>query len=160
MTKPIPDGFHSITPTLTVRGAASAIEFYKEAFGAQEIRRFLGLDGKSIMHAEIKIGDSRIMLSDESPQMKCLSPQSVGGATGGIFLYVENADDVFNKAVSAGGKITMPIEDAFWGDRCGGIEDPFGHKWMIATHKKDMTLEEMQKAGQEFMESMKQQAKV
>ena len=108
------------------------------------------------MHAEIKIGDSRIMLSDESPQMKCLSPQSVGGATGGIFLYVENADDVFNKAVSTGGKITMPIDDTFWGDRCGGIEDPFGHKRMIATHKKDMTVEEMQKAGQEFMESMKQ----
>lgn len=157
MTKAIPDGHHSVTPILTVRGAAGAIEFYKEAFGAQEITRFLGPDGKSIMHAAIKIGDSRIMLHDESPQMRSLSPQSVGGATGGIFLYVENADDVFNKAVSAGGKVTMPIMDQFWGDRCGGIEDPFGHRWMIATHKKDMSPEEMRKAGQEFMESMKHQ---
>jgi uncharacterized glyoxalase superfamily protein PhnB len=118
--------------------------------------RFPGPDGKSIMHAELKIGDSRIMLADESPQMKCLSPQSTGAATGGIYLYVADADDVFNKTVSTGGKITMPISDAFWGDRCGGIEDPFGHRWMIATHKKDVTLEEMQKASLEFCESMKQ----
>ena len=123
MTKPIPDGYDSVTPTLTVRGAANAIEFYKKAFGAQEIMRFPAPDGKSIIHAEIKIGNSRIMLTDESPQMKCLSPQSVGGATSGIFLYVENSDDVFNRAVSAGGKVTMPITDSFWGDRCGGIED-------------------------------------
>ncbi len=154
MAKPIPDGYHSVTPTLTVRGAANAIEFYKKAFGAQETMRFLGPDGKSIMHAEIKIGNSRIMLADESPQMKCLSPQSVGGATSGIFLYVENSDDVFNRAVSAGGKVTMPIADAFWGDRCGGIEDPFGHRWMIATHKRDMTPEEMHKAGLEFFKNM------
>jgi len=159
MTKPIPEGYHSVTPTLTVRGAANAIEFYKKAFGAQEVNRFPAPDG-SIMHAEIKIGDSRIMLNDESPQMNCVSPQSVGGATSGIFLYVENADAVFDKAVSAGGKVTMPIADAFWGDRAGGIEDPFGHKWMIATHKKDMTPQEMQKASQEFMESMKQKVKV
>jgi PhnB protein len=154
MAKPIPDGYHSVTPTLTVRGAANAIEFYKKAFGAQETMRFLGPDGKSIMHAEIKIGNSRIMLADESPQMKCLSPQSVGGATSGIFLYVENSDDVFNRAVSAGGKVTMPIADAFWGDRCGGIEDPFGHRWMIATHKRDMTPEETHKAGLEFFKNM------
>ena len=154
MTKPIPDGYHSVTPTLTVRGAADAIEFYKKAFGAQEIMRFPGLDGKTIMHAEIKIGDSRIMLSDEIPQMNCLSPQSVGGASSGIFLYVENADATFNKAVSAGAKITMPIMDAFWGDRCGVIEDPFGHRWTIATHARDLTVEEMMKAGAEAMKSM------
>ena len=154
MTKPIPDGYHSVTPTLTVRGAADAIEFYKKAFGAQEIMRFPGLDGKTIMHAEIKIGDSRIMLSDEIPQMNCLSPQSVGGASSGIFLYVENADATFNKAVSAGAKITMPIMDAFWGDRCGVIEDPFGHKWTIATHARDLSFEEMMKAGAEAMKSM------
>ena len=156
MTKPIPDGYHSVTPTLTVRGAASAIEFYKKAFGAQEMMRFLGPDGKSIMHAEIKIGDSKIMLGEENPSMKCLSPQSTGAASSGIYLYVENADAMFGKAVSAGAKTTMPMADMFWGDRCGGIEDPFGHKWMIATHKKDMTPEEMHKAGLEFMESMKQ----
>ena len=124
MTKPIPDGYNSVTPILTVRGAANAIEFYKKAFAAQEIMRFPGLDGKTIMHAELKIGNSKIMLSDEIPQMNCLSPQSVGGASSGIFLYVEDADSVFNKAVSSGAKITMPIMDAFWGDRCGQIEDP------------------------------------
>ena len=104
MTKPIPEGYHTITPTLTVRGAANAIEFYKKAFGAQEMNRFLGLDGKSIRHAEIKIGDSRMMLNDEQPQMGALSPQSVGGPSSGIFLYVENTDEVYNKAISAGAK--------------------------------------------------------
>ncbi len=156
LVKSIPKGYHSVTPTLTVRGAASAIEFYKKAFGAKEIMRFPSPDGKTIMHAEITIEDSRIMLNDESPQMKCLSPQSVGGASSGIFLYVKNADDVFNKAVSAGAKVTMPIMDAFWGDRCGGIEDPFGHKWTISTHKKDMSSKEIAKAGEEFMKSMKE----
>ncbi len=155
MVKPIPDGYHSVTMTLTVRSAAAAIEFYKKAFGAQEIMRFPGPDGKGIMHAEVKIGDSRIMVNDEMPQMGALSPQSVGGASSGIFLYVENADDVFKKAVAAGAKVTMPIMDAFWGDRCGGIEDPFGHKWTISTHKKDMSLEEMKRAGDEFRKSTK-----
>jgi len=159
MTRPIPEGHHAVTPTLTVRGAANAIEFYKKAFGAQEINRFLGLDGKSIMHAEIKIGDSRIMLNDEIPQMKCLSPQSLGGASSGIFLYVENADEVFNKAVSAGAKSQMPMMDAFWGDRFGSIIDPFGHVWSIATHKKDMTPDELKQAGEEFMKQMKENCK-
>jgi len=159
LTKPIPDGYHSVTISMTVRGVADAIEFYKKAFGAQEIMRFPGPDGKSIMHAEIKIGDSRIMLMDEFPHMKCLSPQSVGNATSGIFLYVENSDDVFNKAVSAGGKVIMPVMDAFWGDRCGSIEDPFGHKWTISTHKKDLSHQEMVKAGEEFMKSMKDMCK-
>ena len=159
MTKPIPDGYNSITVSLTIRGAADAIEFYKKAFDAQEIMRFSGPDGKSIMHAEIKIGNSRIMLTDEFPSMKCFSPQSVGNATSGIFLYVENSDDVFDKAVSAGGKVIMPIMDAFWGDRCGSIEDPFGHKWTISTHKKDMSHQEMAKAGEEFMKSMKDMCK-
>ncbi|MHB8602717.1 MAG: VOC family protein [Nitrosotalea sp.] len=154
MVKSIPDGYHSITPTIIVRGAANAIEFYKKAFGAQEIMRFPGPDGKTIMHAEIKIGDSKLMLTDEMPQMKHLSPQTVGGTSSGIFLYVENADDVFNKAVSAGAKVEMPMMDAFWGDRCGSIEDPFGHKWMISTHKKDLSAEEMAKAGAEAMKSM------
>ncbi len=155
MVKPIPEGYSSVTLSLTVNGAAKAIEFYKKAFGAQEIMRFLSLDGKSIMHAEIKIGNSRIMLNDEFPQMRSLSPQSLGGSTSGIFLYVENSDDVFDKAVSAGAKVMMPMMDAFWGDRCGSIEDPFGHKWTISTHKKDMSSQEMAKAGEEFMKSMK-----
>lgn len=155
MVKPVPDGYHTVTPTLTVRGASDAIEFYKKAFGAQEIMRFPGPDGKTIMHAEIKIGSSSIMLNDEIPQMKCLSPQSVGGATSGIFLYVENADDVFNKAVAAGAKPQMPMMDAFWGDRFGSLIDPFGHVWSVATHKKDMTPDELKKAADEFMKSMK-----
>ena len=151
MVSPIPEGYHNVTPTLTIKGASDAIEFYKKAFGAQERSRFLGPDGKSIMHAEIKIGDSIIMLCDEIPQMGCLSPKSTGGPTGSIFLYVQNSDDVFNKAVSAGAKPKMPMMDAFWGDRFGSIEDPFGHVWAIATHKKDMTPDEMKKAGEEFM---------
>lgn len=157
MVKPIPDGYHTVTPTLIVKGASDAIEFYKKAFGAHEVTRFLGPDGKSIMHAEIKIGDSSVMLNDEYPQMKCLSPQSVGGTSSGIFLYVQNADDVFNKAVSAGATPQMPMMDAFWGDRFGSIVDPFGHVWSIATRKKDITPDELKKAGDEFMKQMKQQ---
>lgn len=147
--KPIPDGFSTVTPSITVRQAAKAIEFYKKAFDAQEIFRFPGPDGKTIMHAEIKIGNSIIMLNDEMPQMNCNSPQSLGGTGSSIFLYVNDVDTIFNKAVSNGAKPLMPLMDAFWGDRFGSIQDPFGHVWGIATHKKDMTPEEIKKAGQE-----------
>ncbi len=153
MTKPIPDGYHSATPTLTISGASDAIEFYKKAFDAKEIFRFLGPDGKSIMHAEIRIGDSPIMLCDEMPQMGCLSPTSIGGPSGSIYLYVNDADSVFNKAVSVGAKPMMPIMDGFWGDRIGALTDPFGHRWTVATRKKDLTMEEIQKAGVEFMKN-------
>lgn len=156
MVKPIPDGYHSVTPTLTIKGASDAIEFYKKAFGAKELYRYLGPDCKSIMHAEIKIGDSIIMINDENPQMGCLSPQSVGGAGSGIFLYVQNADDVWNKAISAGAKPQVPMMDAFWGDRFGSIIDPFGHVWSISTHKKDLTPDELKKTGEEFMKQFKQ----
>jgi uncharacterized glyoxalase superfamily protein PhnB len=145
---PIPDGYGTVTPTLTVRGAAQAIEFYKEAFDAQEIFRFPGPDGNTIMHAEIKIGNSIVMLNDEIPQMNCRSPQSIGGTGSSIFLYVNDADATFNKAVSAGAKSLVPLMDAFWGDRFGSVQDPYGHVWSIATHKKDMTPEEI-RAGQE-----------
>ena len=148
MTKPIPDGFTTVTASLTIREASKAIEFYKKAFDAKELNRFPGPDGK-IMHAEIKIGNSIVMLNDEVPDMNCKSPQSIGGTGSSIFLYVNDADATFNKAVSAGAKPTMPLMDAFWGDRFGSIEDPFGHVWGIATRKKDMTPEEMLKAGQE-----------
>ena len=154
MVKPIPDGYHAVTPALTIKGASEAIEFYKKAFGAQEIYRFLGPDGKSIMHAEIKIGGSSIMLCDEMPQMGVLSPKTIGGPSGSIYLYVQNSDDVFNKAVSAGAKPKMPMMDGFWGDRFGSIEDPFGHVWSIATRKKDMSEDEIKKAAQEFMKQM------
>ena len=159
MVKPIPDGYHSVTPALTIKGATEAIEFYKKAFGAQELNRFPGPDGKSIMHAEIKIGDSSIMLCDEMPQMGCLSPKSTGGPSGSIYLYVQNSDDVFSKAVSAGAKPKMPMMDGFWGDRIGSIEDPFGHVWTIATRKIEMSMEEVKKAGEEFMKQMKSECK-
>lgn len=148
--KPIPDGYSTVTPTLTVREAAKAIEFYKRAFDAQEIFRFPSPDGKTIMHAEIKIGNSIVMLNDEFPQMDCRSPQSIGGTGSSIFLYVNDADATFNKAVSAGAKPLMPLMDAFWGDRFGSIQDPYGHVWSIATHKKDMTHEEIKKAQEVF----------
>jgi uncharacterized glyoxalase superfamily protein PhnB len=151
MTKPIPDGYHSVTPTLTISGASNAIEFYKKAFDAKEMYRFPGSDGKSIMHAEIRIGDSAIMLCDEMPEMGCLSPKSTGGPSGSIYLYVNDADSVFSKAISAGANQMMPMMDVFWGDRVGILSDPFGHRWTVATRKKDMTPEEIQKAGTEFM---------
>ena len=151
MVKPIPDGYHSVTPTLTIKGASEAIEFYKKDFDAKEIYRFPGSDDKSIMHAEIRIGDSAIMLCDEMPQMGCLSPTSIGGPSGSIYLYVNDADSVFNKAVSIGAKPMLPMMDGFWGDRIGALTDPFGHRWTIATRKKEMTVKEIQKAGAEFM---------
>lgn len=151
MVKPIPDGYHSVTPTLTIRGASNAIEFYKKAFDAKEVYRFPGPDGKSIMHAEIRIGDSAIMLCDEMPEMGCLSPKSTGGPSGAIYLYVDDADSVFSKAVSVGAQSMLPLMDGFWGDRIGMLVDPFGHRWTVATRKKEMSLEEIQKAGAEFM---------
>ncbi len=151
MVKPIPDGYHSVTPTLIIKGASDAIEFYKQAFDAKEVYRFPGPDGKSIMHAEIRIGDSPIMLCDEMPEMCMLSPTSTGGPSSSIYLYVHDVDSVFSKAVSSGAKPIMPIMDGFWGDRMGVLSDPFGHRWAIATRKKDMTIQEIQKAGSEFM---------
>lgn len=150
MVKPIPDGYGTVTPTLTVREAAKAIEFYKKAFDAHEIFRFPSPDGKTIMHAEIKIGDSIVMLNDEFPQMNCISPQTIGGTGSMIHLYVEDADSVFNKAVSSGAKILMPMMDMFWGDRYGTIEDPFGHRWGIATHKIDVSPEAIKMAQDAF----------
>ena len=156
MTKPIPDGFHSATPSLVVSDSKKAIEFYKKAFGANEIYQFPGPDGK-IMHAMVQIGDSFIMMSDEFPDMGCKSPKSIGGTPVTIYLYVENADKIFNQAVNAGAKVTMPIMDAFWGDRYGQVIDPYGHSWAIATHKKDMSPEELRKAGEEFFCNMAKQ---
>lgn len=150
MVKPIPDGYGTVTPTLTVREAAKAIEFYKKAFDANEIFRFSSPDGKTIMHAEIKIGNSIVMLNDEFPQMNCSSPQTIGGTATMIHLYVEDADSVFNKAVSSGAKILMPLMDMFWGDRYGTVEDPFGHRWGIATHKMDVPPEAIKAAQEAF----------
>jgi len=156
--KPIPQGFHTATPYLTLNDAARAIDFYKRAFGAQEVMRMNGPGGK-IGHAEIKIGDSIIMLADEMPGSGSRSPQSLSGTTAGIFLYVENADAVFNQAVSAGAQVEAPLADMFWGDRFGSLKDPFGHSWSVATHKEDVAPAEMSKRMQEFAAKMAQQTK-
>jgi PhnB protein len=145
-TKAIPDGFHSLTPYISVKGASDAIEFYKKAFGAKEIGRLTMPDG-SIGHAEIQIGDSRIMLSEESPEWGNLSPQTLGDSTVNLCLYVEDVDAIFNRALREGARVLgqMEVKDQFYGDRSGSLIDPFGHKWTITTHKEDVSFEEMQK---------------
>jgi PhnB protein len=141
--KPIPEGYHSVTPYLIISGAAKAIDFYKKALGATEVMR---LDhGGKIGHAEIKLGDSHVMMADEFPEMGAKSPQSLGGTPVGICLYVPNVDALFKQAVDAGAKVERPVQDQFYGDRSGTIIDPFGHKWTIATHKEDLTPEEVSK---------------
>jgi PhnB protein len=145
--KPIPAGYHSVTPYLCVRGGVQAIEFYKKAFGATEIMRMPAPEGK-IGHSELQIGDSRVMLADEFPEMGFLSPQSIGGAAVMMHLYVEDSDAVVARAADAGAKVTKPVADQFYGDRGGQVEDPFGHKWYVATHKEDLTMEEIDKRRQ------------
>ena len=157
MTKPIPDGFHTITPHLVVSDAAKAIEFYKKAFGAQEIERFMRPDGKAVMHAQLKIGDSMMMLGSEFPP-HCLSPKSRGGTSVSLHLYVENADATFDRAVKAGCKVKMPMTDQFWGDRYGQVEDPFGHEWSIATHKKDLTQDQIAANAKAFFANIQKQS--
>jgi PhnB protein len=142
--KPIPDGYHTVTPYLVIKGAADAIEFYKKAFGATELFRMPQPDGR-IGHAEIKIGDSPIMLADEFPEMKYFGPQTLGGSAVSILLYVEDVDSVFNEAIAAGAKQERALEDKFYGDRGGSVVDPFGHIWHIATHTGDVPPEEMEK---------------
>ncbi len=142
--KAIPDGYHTATPYLIIKDAARAIEFYKKAFGATEIMRMAEPSGK-VTHAEIKIGNSPIMLADEFPEMGARSPQTIGGSPVSIFLYVENVDALANQAIAAGAKVLMPVQDQFWGDRYGKLADPFGHVWDIATHKEDVAPEEIHK---------------
>ena len=142
--KPIPDGYHSVTPYLCVKGAAQAIEFYKKAFLATERMRIAQPDGR-VGHAELQVGDSVIMLSDEFPEIGARSPQSLGGSPVSIHLYVEDADAIFSQAVAAGAKIKRPIADQFYGDRLGGVEDPFGHNWWISTHKEDLSPQEIER---------------
>jgi uncharacterized glyoxalase superfamily protein PhnB len=146
--KAVPEGYHTLTPHLVVKGAGQAIEFYKKAFGAEEITRMPGPDGKSIMHAEIKIGDSRLFLVDEFPEMGAQGPLGIGGTPVTIHVYVEDVDTVFNRAVAAGAQVRMPLADAFWGDRYGQVTDPFGHRWSLATRKEDLTPEEISQRAQ------------
>lgn len=148
-TKPIPEGMHTVTPHLICAGAPEAIEFYKKAFGAVELTRVPGSDGK-IMHASIRIGDSVVMLNEEMPKWDSFGPKHLKGSPVTIHLYVENVDAVFEQAVRAGAKVAMPVDDMFWGDRYGKLEDPFGHQWSIGTHVRDPSPEEMQEAMEQM----------
>lgn len=153
--KSVPQGFRSVTPYLTLDDAARAIDFYKRAFGAEEVVR-MDMPGGKIGHAEIKIGDSMIMLGDEMPGSACKSPRSLNGTTSGVMLYVGDVDAVFNKAVSAGAEVESPVADMFWGDRYGRLKDPFGHSWSVATHKEDVAPAEMSKRMKDAMSKMTQ----
>ena len=150
--KPVPEGYHTVTPYLTIKNAAKAIEFYKSAFGATEVMRMEAPGGK-IGHAEIRIGDSRIMLSDEFPEMGGRSPETLGGTAVMIHLYVDDADAMSGKAVAAGAVVLAPVADQFYGDRGGKLSDPFGHVWWIATHKEDIPPDEMRKRAQAMFAS-------
>jgi PhnB protein len=146
--KDCPEGMHTVTPHLVCAGAAEAIEFYKMAFSAQELARLPGPDGK-IVHAMIRVGDSMIMIADEFPEMGSFGPKSLNGSPVTIHLYVENVDAFVARAVEAGAKVTMPVENMFWGDRYGQLEDPFGHHWSVATHLRDVTPEELERGARE-----------
>ncbi|MDQ3821968.1 MAG: VOC family protein [Actinomycetota bacterium] len=151
-TRPIPEGYNSITPVLAVEDASAAIEFWKRAFGAKERMRMDG-PGGTVAHAELEIGDSLIMTADQFPQASTKPPKELGGTSSAVFLYVEDVDAVVQDAVDAGAEITMPVEDQFWGDRFGQVRDPFGHIWQIATHVEDVSPEEMERRGREAMAS-------
>jgi PhnB protein len=151
--KPIPDGYHTVTPYLAVDGAAEAIEYYKKAFDAKELARMETPDGK-IGHAELQIGDSLVMLADPFPQATTRTPKELGGTSAGVFMYVEDVDAVVERAVAAGATITMDVADQFWGDRFGSVTDPFGHSWSIATHVEDVPPEEMAERAKKAMAAM------
>lgn len=147
--KHVPAGFHTATPCLAINGAARAIDFYRKAFGATEVMRFA--HGDKVGHAEIQIGDSKIMISDEFPDMGVRGPKTVGGSPTAIYLYVDNVDAVADRAQTEGAKMVRPVEDKFYGDRSGTLEDPFGHIWHLATHKEDLSEEELKKRADAFM---------
>jgi len=153
LVKPIPDGFHSVTPFIVVNNAIEALDFYKKAFDAKEIYKFPTPDGK-IMHAMMQIGDSFVMLSDEFLSMGMRAPTTVGGTSVTLHLYFEDADKIFKQAVTAGAIITMPIIDVFWGDRYGIVMDKYGHSWAIATHKIDLTPEGLRKAAEDYFANL------
>jgi uncharacterized glyoxalase superfamily protein PhnB len=151
--KPIPEGYHTITPNLIVSDGAGAIEFYQKAFGAVEIVRMPG-PGGGVLHAELKLGDSIFMLGEEMPETPYKNPKKLGGSPVSFYFYVENVDAVWDRAVKAGAKVAMPLGDMFWGDRTGRLEDPFGHAWSPAQHVKDPTPEEIEKGQEEFFARM------
>ena len=148
--KPIPEGFHSVTPCLSLKNSLEAIAFYKKAFSARELGVFPTPDGKKTMHAVIQIGNSILMMGDEWPEQGCQSAESLGASPISLFIYVPNVDEAFEQAVAAGASVTMPVADMFWGDRCGTVKDPFGYSWTIGTHTRDLTQEEIQKGAESF----------
>lgn len=156
MIKPIPDGYHTVTPSFTFKDSQKAIDFYKKAFGAKVLDLMKRPDGHGIMHATIQIGDSILMMGDEGPQ--CKSAESLGGSPLTLYIYTPDADKLFKQAVAAGGTEAMPVTDMFWGDRAGSIRDPFGYSWMIATHKQDLTNEQIRKGAEAFFAQMAAQA--
>ncbi len=159
MVKPVPEGYHAVTPYLIVSDAGKAIEFYKRGLGAQEIMRMPGPGGR-IMHAEVKIGDSIVMLGEEPPDKPTLrAPQSAGMQTASLYLYVPNVDTAFKRALDAGAKAVQPVADMFWGDRIAQIADPSGHQWTLATHKEDLTPEEIGRRQKDFLATMGAQQK-
>ncbi len=153
--RPVPDGFQTMTPQLTLDNAAETIDWYKRALGVEEVSRGLGPDGK-IMHAELKVGNSRFMVNDVMGPGK--GPKAMGGSPASFWLYVDNSDSLFDRAVSAGAQVQMPMADQFWGDRAGAVADPAGYTWWIATRKEDLTHDEIQQRAAEFFKSMEQQA--
>jgi uncharacterized glyoxalase superfamily protein PhnB len=150
MTKAIPEGYHSVTPYLVFKDARKAIKFYKLAFGAQERFAMPGPDGKGVMHAELQIGNSIIMMSEENPQQPCKSAETAGATPVSFYLYLENVDQAFRIALEAGAEARMPVQEMFWGDRTGTVQDPFGYSWTLATHNKDLTMQEIQQGAQAF----------
>ncbi|MRR53413.1 MAG: VOC family protein [Deltaproteobacteria bacterium] len=154
MIKPIPKGFHTVTPYVVLKDSRKAIEFYQKAFGAEELFLMPGPDGKGVVHAEIRIGDSIIMLSDENPHEPCKSAESIGGSPVSFYLYVEHVDEAFARAINTGASSMMPVQEMFWGDRIGAVKDPFGHNWTLATHTKDLTVEEIEQGAKEAFSQM------
>lgn len=156
MAKKIPEGFHSVTPMLVLKDARKAIEFYKKAFGAEELMIMPGLDGHGVMHAEMRIGDSILMMGEECPQAPCKSAETSGGSPVSFYIYVENVDEAFKVAVDAGAQVEMPVEEMFWGDRMGSVQDPFGYSWSLATHIKDPSPEEIREGAKSAFAQMEQ----
>ncbi|MBI5369499.1 MAG: VOC family protein [Planctomycetes bacterium] len=157
--KAVPDGFHTVTPSLSFKNARAAIAFYGKAFGATSVMCMAAPDGGAVMHAEIKIGDSILFLNDESPAMGCKSCESLGGSPAALYLYVEDADAVFQRAVAAGAQVKMPVTDMFWGDRCGAVIDPFGYSWSISTHTEDVPEAEIESRQKAWLAEMAEHAR-
>ena len=150
MTKAIPEGFHTVTPMFVFKDVRKAIEFYRRAFGAEELFVMPGSDGKGVMHAEVRIGNSIIMMGEENPQEPCKSAETIGGSPVSFYIYLENVDEAFRTALAAGAEARMPVQDMFWGDRAGTVQDPFGHDWTLASHIKDLTPQEIQQGAEAF----------